>query len=96
MSEITRRELYLAKIAGDDVSLPEYPITREEQYLARIAEGGGGQPVDAYTKSETDALLAIKAPAGQNYVETLNGTRIYVGSATPTGTIPTGSVWIGG
>lgn len=49
-----------------------------------------------YTKSETDALLAVKAPAGQNYIETLNGTRIYVGSATPTGTIPTGSVWIGG
>ena len=94
MSDILRREQYLAKIAGDDVEVPEYPITREEQYLARIAEGGGGQPVDAYTKAETDALLAVKAPAGQNYVETLDGTQIFVGSATPTGSIPTGSVWI--
>lgn len=50
----------------------------------------------AKVASETDTKLAAKAPAGQNYVETLDGTRIYVGSTTPTGTIPTGSVWIGG
>ncbi len=38
---ITRKEQYYAKMAGEDVNIPE-PITREEQYLARIAENGGG------------------------------------------------------
>ena len=38
---ITRKEQYYAKMAGEDISIPE-PITREEQYLDEIAEGGGG------------------------------------------------------
>lgn len=33
---ITREEMYLAKAAGQDVSLPE-PITRKEMFLAKIA-----------------------------------------------------------
>lgn len=39
---ITRKESYLAAIAGEEVQVPEKPITREEAYLAAIAEGGGG------------------------------------------------------
>lgn len=39
---LTRRELYLAKAAGQDVTLPETDLTREELYLRAIAEGGGG------------------------------------------------------
>lgn len=43
---MTRKEIYLAKMAGEDVSVPE-PMTREETYLKKIAEnggsGGGGQ-----------------------------------------------------
>ena len=39
---LTRREVYLAKAAGQDVTLPEEDITREELYLRAIAEGGGG------------------------------------------------------
>jgi hypothetical protein len=45
------------------------PITREEMYLDAIAEGGG--TTDAYTKSETDALLAKKPgeiTTGKQYV----------------------------
>lgn len=38
----SRKELYLADIAGEDVTLPEEPKSREEQYLAYIAENGGG------------------------------------------------------
>lgn len=41
MDPITRRELYLAKIEGQDVEIPE-PITREEHYLYDIAMNGGG------------------------------------------------------
>jgi hypothetical protein len=39
---ITRRDMYLAKIAGQSVSIPEHPVTREEMYLAKLA----GQNVD--------------------------------------------------
>ena len=38
----SRKESYLADIAGQDVELPDEPKSREEQYLAYIAENGGG------------------------------------------------------
>lgn len=34
---LTRGEQYLAKTAGQDVTLPDEPLTRMEQYLAKIA-----------------------------------------------------------
>lgn len=39
---ITRKESYLAAIAGQEVAVPEYPITREEAYLEAIMNNGGG------------------------------------------------------
>ena len=38
----SRKESYLAKAAGMDVTIPEKPLSRFEQYLDAIAEGGGG------------------------------------------------------
>lgn len=38
----SRVESYLAKAAGEDVTIPEKPLSRIEQYLNAIAEGGGG------------------------------------------------------
>lgn len=38
----SRKESYLAKIAGESVTIPEKPESRIEQYLAYIAEHGGG------------------------------------------------------
>lgn len=38
---VTRKEQYLAEMAGVGQGYPEKPITREEQYLAYIAENGG-------------------------------------------------------
>lgn len=55
---IPRKEKFLASAAGMAVETPT-PITREEIYLDAIAKGGGSG--DAYTKAETDALLADKA-----------------------------------
>lgn len=39
---ITRKEQYLAKMAGMETEVPAEPITREEQYLEAILENGGG------------------------------------------------------
>lgn len=39
---LTRQEMYLSKIAGENTELPEKPLTREEMYLEAIAQGGGG------------------------------------------------------
>lgn len=41
MEPILRKEMFMAKAAGQNVSVPE-PITREEKYLAAIAASGGG------------------------------------------------------
>ena len=56
----TRKEMFLASAAGMPVEVPT-PIIREEMYLYAIAKGGGVSPDDAYTKAQTDALLADKA-----------------------------------
>lgn len=57
---------------------------------------------DAYSKAETDALLAPEqaktvgmTEGGSNYI-TVGGIRVYVSATAPTGTIPDGSIWIGG
>lgn len=62
---LTRRETYLAKAAGQEVTLPEEDITREETYLRAIAEGGGGGGVtpeyvaEAIAEAKTDIEAEI-------------------------------------
>lgn len=41
LKPITRKEMFLAAAAGQNVTLPE-PITREEMFLSKIQPGGGG------------------------------------------------------
>ena len=41
MEPILRKEMFMAKAAGQNVNVPE-PITREEKYLAAIAKSGCG------------------------------------------------------
>lgn len=48
----SRKESYLAKAAGMDVTIPEKPESRLEQYLDAIAEGGGGGGGGSYTAGE--------------------------------------------
>ena len=71
---MTRTERYLARLAGQDVSIPDTPITREEEYLAYIIENGGGVPApnagahnsifrgknlgSTYTQAQADAIDA--------------------------------------
>ena len=58
---ITRKEAYLAKIAGQDVPVPEWPLTREESYLAKIA----GQKVSIPDKPITRVESYFAKIAGQ-------------------------------
>lgn len=56
---------------------------------------------NAYSKAETDALLATEqaktvgmTEGGSNYI-TVGGIRVYVSATAPTGNIPDGSVGVG-
>lgn len=58
---ITRSEKFLAKAAGEDVTLPD-PITREEVYLNAIANGGGGgggSDLPEVTSADNGDLLGV-------------------------------------
>lgn len=41
LDPITRKEMFLAKMAGMDVETPE-PITREEMFMQKVIENGSG------------------------------------------------------
>lgn len=87
----SRKESYLAKAAGMDVTVPEAPESREEQYLAAIAEGGGGGGTSDYTnltnkpqinsvtlsgnKTSSDLGVQDTLVSGTN-IKTINGASI--------------------
>ena len=50
LTPITRKELFLAKAAGQDVETP-MPITREEMFLDKIQGGGGGSALPSQQKT---------------------------------------------
>lgn len=56
---ITRNEMYLSKIAGEETQIPDHPVTREEMYLDYIARHSGDQPVvDPYPTEDSENLVA--------------------------------------
>lgn len=65
---ITRKETYLAKIAGQEVQIPDVPITREEAYLNEIARNGGGGGYVLPTAT-ADRLGGVKIGSGINVEE---------------------------
>lgn len=52
MEPITRKELFMAKAAGENVNVPE-PITREEKYLKYMADNSASK----YFVEQTETLL---------------------------------------
>lgn len=62
LTPITRKEMFLAKAAGQNIETPT-PITREEIFLSKISGGGGTSGATAYTVASVDKLPS-DAPDG--------------------------------
>ena len=60
LTPITREEYYLARMAGEDVTMPE-PITREEEYMKGIAAQieAGASELPAVTDVDEGKILAV-------------------------------------
>ena len=71
---LTRGEQYLAKAAGEDVTLPDAPLTRMEQYLAKIAGEDVALPDAPLTRMEQylDYIAEHGGGGGDITLETLN------------------------
>lgn len=57
LTPVTRREVFLAKAAGQDVETPT-PVTREEMYLKKIAENGGSS-LPSVTDYDNGKVLTV-------------------------------------
>lgn len=96
LKPITRREQYLAKIAGQDVEVPD-PITREEMLLKQIADGGGGGggssvTVEPLTVTENGTTTA---PEGKAYNPVTVDVQTSVDMKTATKKLTAGRVLYG-
>lgn len=69
---LTRQEMYLSKIAGENTELPDKPLTREEMYLEAIAQGGGGS--SDFNDLENRPQLNGTAMTGNTNITNFTGT----------------------
>lgn len=80
----SRVESYLAKAAGEDVTIPEKPLSRLEQYLDAIAEGGGGGgagPTVVQTPgTSTTDVMSQNATTSMVFADPSTRTRVRIGS----------------
>ena len=62
LTPITREEYYLARMAGEDVTMPE-PITREEEYMKGIAAQieAGSAELPAVTENDWGRVLSVNS-----------------------------------
>lgn len=63
----------MAKIIGQDVTLPDNPLSRTEQYLEYIAEYGGDSTFATKGSVSTVDDLPTTAEAGDLYIVTATG-----------------------
>ena len=71
---LTRQEMYLSKIAGENTELPEKPLTREEMYLDAIAQGGGGGGTSDFDELSNRPKLNNTAMTGETNITSFSGT----------------------
>lgn len=85
----SRKESYLAKAAGMDVTIPEKPESREEQYLNAIAEGGGGGGGGTYTAGDgidiTNDTISVDTDTIQEKLTAGTGINITDNTISATG-----------
>lgn len=74
-----RETLYLAKIQGQDVQLPETDRTRTEMYLRAIAEHGSGSPYRTVriTGNDSDRIV-VPELVGKTLISAVLYANIYV------------------
>lgn len=79
LEPITREEKYLAKAAGQSVSVPE-PITRKEMFLDAVAKsggsGGGSAPSD-WNAAEGEPGHVLNRTHYKELAELVNGTAVW-------------------
>lgn len=61
MDPVTRKEMFLAKAAGQNVTTP-VPITREEMFLEKIAENGGASSWNDLKDKPFGAEIVVIVP----------------------------------
>ena len=94
---ITREEMYLEAIAN---SSGGGGFTPTQSQLDAMNSGIDSTKV-AQIETNKNNILSEQAKTtgmtegGSNYI-TVGGIRVYVSATAPTGTIPDGSIWIGG
>lgn len=70
----SREESYLAKIAGENVEVPENPESRSEYWLKKIAEngtsGGGGSSITVDSKMSDTSTNPTQNKVVKEYVDT--------------------------
>ena len=85
----SRVESYLAKAAGEDVTIPEKPLSRLEQYLDAIAEGGGGGGGGTYTAGDgidiTNDTISVDTDTIQEKLTAGTGINITDNTISATG-----------
>lgn len=83
MKPLTRKEIFLAKIAGEDVDIE--PLTREEVFLNQIAEsggGGGGGIVCECDFDEQQEHLTARMTAGDLFNAFMQGNHVVLHAST--------------
>jgi hypothetical protein len=86
----SRKESYLAKAAGMDVTIPEKPESRLEQYLEAIADnggggGGGGPTVVQTTGTSTTDVMSQNATTRMVFGDPGTNTQVKIGAGAVVG-----------
>lgn len=92
---LTRIEAYLDKIVENGSGGSGFEPTDEQ--LAAMNSGATTAKIDQIetNKNNISKQQDTTAQGGNGYA-IINGGRVYFSDTAPTGTIPTGSIWIGG